>query len=302
MTALARERESVAGFINSSEVVGAATAERREDLEAGFAKLPGFLRELRSTMGELRSFSDAATPVFSRPRRGGALADPAQPRDHPVLERRHDGDHSLGNSAEALGPAAGRLRPRDPPDPRASPTTASRRARTWRSCSRACARREGFEYLMKTIFGLSGTVNSFDQYGHFLRALIPTQQLLRLPVDPPVGLQRQVRRRDPALASREGAARSAAAQAAAGDDQTRATRATGCARRRSDQAARPSAAPSRRPTERSQARDVGPADEPPAPGAERSVHGGRARGRASRRARLAPLPGRRPRPTEEGKR
>ena len=65
MTALARERESVAGFINSSEVVGAATAERREDLEAGFAKLPGFLRELRSTMDELGSFSDAATPVFS---------------------------------------------------------------------------------------------------------------------------------------------------------------------------------------------------------------------------------------------
>ena len=33
---------------------------------------------------------------------------------------------------------------------------------------------QGFEYLMKTIFGLSGTVNSFDQYGHFVRALIPT--------------------------------------------------------------------------------------------------------------------------------
>ena len=28
---------------------------------------------------------------------------------------------------------------------------------------------------MKTIFGLGGAVNSFDQYGHFLRALIPVQ-------------------------------------------------------------------------------------------------------------------------------
>ncbi len=66
VTALAREREHIAGFINQSTIVGEATAERQTDLEAGFAKLPQFLRELRSTMDELSAFSDAATPVFAR--------------------------------------------------------------------------------------------------------------------------------------------------------------------------------------------------------------------------------------------
>ena len=31
----------------------------------------------------------------------------------------------------------------------------------------------GFRGLMETIFGLGGTVNAFDQFGHFARALIP---------------------------------------------------------------------------------------------------------------------------------
>ena len=33
----------------------------------------------------------------------------------------------------------------------------------------------GFKHLLKTIYGLGGTLNAFDQYGHFIRALIPRQ-------------------------------------------------------------------------------------------------------------------------------
>jgi hypothetical protein len=34
---------------------------------------------------------------------------------------------------------------------------------------------KGFQYLLRTIFGLSGSLNAFDQYGHFLRGLVPLQ-------------------------------------------------------------------------------------------------------------------------------
>ena len=63
--ALARERAHISSFINQSEVVGSATAERSADLEESFARFPSFLRELRSTMDRLDAFSTAATPVFS---------------------------------------------------------------------------------------------------------------------------------------------------------------------------------------------------------------------------------------------
>ncbi len=33
----------------------------------------------------------------------------------------------------------------------------------------------GFKHLMKTIFGLGGAVNAFDQFGHLVRALVPLQ-------------------------------------------------------------------------------------------------------------------------------
>ena len=62
---LARERDSVSGFINNANIAAQATAERRDDLEAQFEKLPGFLVELRATMNELDNFAESSTPVVS---------------------------------------------------------------------------------------------------------------------------------------------------------------------------------------------------------------------------------------------
>ncbi len=64
LTALARRRENIGSFINESQTVAAATAERSADLEESFARFPAFLRELRSTMNRLNAFSTTATPVF----------------------------------------------------------------------------------------------------------------------------------------------------------------------------------------------------------------------------------------------
>ena len=50
---LARDRQSVASFIENANDVSRATAERRADLEANFERLPRFLEELRPTMTRL---------------------------------------------------------------------------------------------------------------------------------------------------------------------------------------------------------------------------------------------------------
>ena len=174
VTALARERESIAGFINSSTTVGQATAERQADLEAGFAKLPGFLRELRSTMGELTKFSDAATPVFSEL---GAAAPSLTDLNQDVIPFSNAGIPavtSLGKAADEAGPA---IVASDPVirQIRSLANDGAPASKNLQKLLASLRKTNGFEYLMKTIFGLGGAVNSFDQYGHFLRALIPVQ-------------------------------------------------------------------------------------------------------------------------------
>jgi ABC-type transporter Mla subunit MlaD len=174
LSALARDRESVVGFINNATIAGQATAERREEMEESFAKLPGFLRELRSTMTELDSFSNAATPVFS------TLGDAA-----PSLARvnRALGPFSSAGTTSfaSLGKAS-----EESLDPLLASNSVLRQVRrlagdaqpATRNTARLFAtlrKTDGFQLLLETIFNVGGAVNSFDSYGHFLRTLIPVQ-------------------------------------------------------------------------------------------------------------------------------
>ncbi|MDX6580886.1 MAG: hypothetical protein QOI10_70 [Solirubrobacterales bacterium] len=174
VSALARRRENVAGFINSSTVVGQATAERRAELSAGFAKLPGFLRELRSTMTELQSFSESATPVFSDLGQAAPSLTKLNEVAVPFSAASTRAFVSLGSAAKATGP------PLSAADPviRQIRGLAKKGAPTTKNLSKllvSLRSTKAFQYLFKTIFGLGGTVNAFDQYGHFLRALVPVQ-------------------------------------------------------------------------------------------------------------------------------
>ena len=119
---LSRERDHVAGFIENAGETAAATAERRADLELDLARFPGFLRELRTTMGKFQGFSRPPWPV---PRRsgGGTVVDrrdsgpwapsrtPRRWRHQPRRRRRADGtqarrrgpDHPQGQGPGAHG-------------------------------------------------------------------------------------------------------------------------------------------------------------------------------------------------------
>ncbi len=64
LTPLARDRERIGSFINGAATTAEATAERGADLQRNFALLPQTLREVRSTMTQLKQFSEAGTPTF----------------------------------------------------------------------------------------------------------------------------------------------------------------------------------------------------------------------------------------------
>jgi ABC-type transporter Mla subunit MlaD len=172
-SALAKERESVAGFINQSETVGTATAERQADLEAGFQKLPGFLRELRSTMDELSQFSNAATPVFSDLGAAAPSLTKLNLETVPFANAGIPAVESLGDSAAVSGPdLAGSdsvIR-----QIRSLAKNGESPSKNLKKLLASLRKTGGFEGLMKLLFGLGGTVNGFDQYGHFVRALVPT--------------------------------------------------------------------------------------------------------------------------------
>ena len=183
---LAAKRDHIGGFINGAATTAAATAERRADLEAGLGKLPGFLRELRATMTELDSFATTSTPVISD------LGDAAPDLDRinralePVAEGGTRALRSLGNAAEKAGPDLVASRPvlGDLEDLARSAKPVAKTLRNLLSDLRTSG---GYRYLMQVIFNLSGAINAFDSFGHFLRTVIPINNCVTYDIVPTGG-------------------------------------------------------------------------------------------------------------------
>ena len=169
---LARQRAAIAGFINSSEVAARATANQRPALEEGLQKFPSFLRELRSTMNRLDAFAAAATPVFADFRTAAPSLTGATEALGPFSQATTGALTSLGDAAEAAGPDLTASRP------------VLRQVRTLARSGKPATQNlakfltswrktEGTRYLGELLYNAGGAVNTFDQYGHWLRALLP---------------------------------------------------------------------------------------------------------------------------------
>jgi phospholipid/cholesterol/gamma-HCH transport system substrate-binding protein len=209
LSALARERESVVGFINEATVAGQATAERRAELEESIAKLPGFLRELRPTMTELEGFADAATPVFADLGRAAPSLTRASRALGPFSSGGVRALTTLGDAAdEAAAPLVASdpviLQIRNLAKP-AKPAT-KKLARTLATLRKT----DGFQFFLETLFGAGGAVNAFDSFGHFIRALIPTNSCFDYTSRPQAGCNANFF--DPALTPTAAAAASTATE------------------------------------------------------------------------------------------
>jgi ABC-type transporter Mla subunit MlaD len=199
LSALARERDSVAGFINESEVTAAATAERSAELRESFEKFPGFLRELRASMFQLERFSDATTPVLADLRAAAPSLTRATKALGPFANAGTDALVTLGDASEAAGPDIVAADPvirqvRHLAKSGVSPT------KNLRLTLNTLRKTKGFEYLADLIFTTSGAVNSFDQYGHFVRALLPIQNCVDYEIVLEVACDQSFGRAEPAAA------------------------------------------------------------------------------------------------------
>lgn len=171
LSALARERQSVAGFFSNAGAAAEASAERGPDLEASFRKLPAFLREFRTTMRGLEGFSDAAAPVFTDLGRSAPAFTRATKALAPFSAASTVALRSLGAAGEEAGPL---LRAADPVVVKVRNLARSGAVPTTNLAKFLVSTQKtgGWDGLVDLIYNTTASFNEFDQYGHFGRGLI----------------------------------------------------------------------------------------------------------------------------------
>jgi hypothetical protein len=168
---LARDRDQLTGFINSAADTAAATAERGADLEEGLNLLPQTLREVRSTMTELKRFSDAGTPLFSELAAAAPAATRATKALGPFANSATTALASLGDAAAASqAPLVGS----DPviKQVRGLANSAAPAATNLSRLLTSFDKKDGFRNVLRFVYRAAGAFNGFDNLGHFTRAVL----------------------------------------------------------------------------------------------------------------------------------
>jgi len=168
LTPLARERQNLAGFIRNAAIAGTAAAERRDDIALGFERFPEALRELESTMVELRKFSEAGEPVAANLEQAAPDLAGATEALGPFAKASTPALTSLGRAAEASGENIAASQPvirqlRVLGEATISPS------KDLQALLKTFRKTRGIDYLMQFVLNFSNTFNGFDQYGHYLR-------------------------------------------------------------------------------------------------------------------------------------
>jgi phospholipid/cholesterol/gamma-HCH transport system substrate-binding protein len=167
----ARERAHFVGFLANAGAAGQASAERGEALEASLSKFPHFLHEFRLTMRSLKTFSDAAAPVFSDFNEASPAFTEATQALAPFADASTVALKSLGNAGEASGPI---FRAADPVVRKASALARSGVSPTSNLSKFFVTTKQtgGWDGLVELIYNGAGAVNQYDQYGHFVQSLV----------------------------------------------------------------------------------------------------------------------------------
>jgi phospholipid/cholesterol/gamma-HCH transport system substrate-binding protein len=183
---IARERRRVGSAIENTNEVAEATAERSEDLQANFERLPPFLRELRPTMVRLGALSDEMSPVLSDL---GAVAPDINRlvlQLGPFAEAGIPAFQSLGEAAEIGTPAVIDARPVIA-DVRRLATVLRPVGSTAAAVLESFERTEGINRALDYIFYQVAAINGFDSFGHYLRAALIVNQCSNYATEPQFG-------------------------------------------------------------------------------------------------------------------
>jgi phospholipid/cholesterol/gamma-HCH transport system substrate-binding protein len=165
----AARRKETAGFIDHAGATAAAAAERGEDIERNFERLPAFLRELRPTADRFSAFADQMKPALDSLHEQAPAINEAVARLGPFTDAAIPAVDTLGDFADRGRDIFPRLRPL---------------ARDLRGLSRPLLPTSkslaallgsfddagGVEELMRFIFFYTNAVNGEDEFGHYIRS------------------------------------------------------------------------------------------------------------------------------------
>jgi ABC-type transporter Mla subunit MlaD len=163
------KRKETAHFIDQAGVVATASAERGDDIERNFERLPGFLRELKPTTERFSGLADEMTPALNSLDGQAKAINSMIEGTGPFFNAATPALVSLGDFGDrartlfpAIRPLIGDLNELGQP---LTPTT-NNLAKLFASVDDT----GGIEELMKLIYFYTGTVNGVDANGHYVRS------------------------------------------------------------------------------------------------------------------------------------
>jgi phospholipid/cholesterol/gamma-HCH transport system substrate-binding protein len=180
---LTREKEHVVGFLAHSGEAAEASSEHGAELEAALQKFPRFLVEFRQTMGNLKEFSDAGTPLLESLGAAAPSLTDATRTLTPFSEATTVALKSLATAGEESGPVFAQAEP--------VVRKAAKLATTGEVPTKELARlfvslqkTRGWDGLTELIYNTAASLNGFDKYGHFGRTLVTLSTCLEYKANP----------------------------------------------------------------------------------------------------------------------
>jgi phospholipid/cholesterol/gamma-HCH transport system substrate-binding protein len=164
----ARRRET-AGFIDHAGATAVAAAERGEDIERNFERLPPFLRELRPTADRFSAFAAQMTPAVENLQEQARAINESIERLGPFTEAATPAVDTLADFAREGRRIFPAVRPlvRDLRDlGRPLRPTSRHLAEVFGSFDDA----GGVEELLRFVFYYTNAVNGEDELGHYVRS------------------------------------------------------------------------------------------------------------------------------------
>jgi ABC-type transporter Mla subunit MlaD len=185
---LARNRTHVTGFFRNAAIAGQATAERSAALEEGLRKLPATLSEVRLTMTKLKNFADQGTPLFTDLNRAAPGISKATVNLPRFARETIPALTTLGDAAQTAGP---KLAASDGllTDLAATAAAAQPVGINFGSLLDTFERTQGFQNLMNFIYNTSGSLNGFDQFGHYQRSNLQLSTCVEIVATPAGGCE-----------------------------------------------------------------------------------------------------------------
>ncbi len=163
------KRKETASFFDAAGATSAAAAERGDDIERNFERLPAFLRELKPTAERFSGLADQMTPALNSLDGQAKAINAMIEGTGPFFKAATPALVSLGDFGDrartlfpAIRPLIGDLNELGQP---LTPTT-NDLAKLFASVDDT----GGIEELMKLIYFYTGTVNGVDANGHYVRS------------------------------------------------------------------------------------------------------------------------------------